>query len=53
LRFSDSNAFIFDQGYHFEDTIRVHPLLLRYTLTPRLPLDPFTFIRAFPDEEPL
>ena len=53
LHFNGADIFILDQGYHCEDTLRVQPFLFRYTLSPRLPLDPFAFVRVFPEEEPL
>jgi hypothetical protein len=53
LHFDSGRIFIRNQGYHFEDAVRSHRLLLRYTLSPRLPLDPFAFLRVFRDEDPL
>jgi hypothetical protein len=44
--------FIVDQFYHFEDAARIHPILLSYTLSPRLPVDPLPFISTYHDTEP-
>jgi len=53
LEFGEDSVFITNQGFHTEDACRVYPQLLRYTLTPRLPADPFSLVRLFRDEEPL
>jgi len=53
LYFDSGRIFITNQSYFCEDAARVHTHLLRYTLTPRLPLDPFLCIGAFRDEDPL
>jgi hypothetical protein len=44
--------FIIDQFYHFEDAARIHPILLSYTLSPRLPADPLPFTSTYHDTEP-
>jgi hypothetical protein len=44
--------FIVDQFYHFEDTAKIHPILLSYTLSPCLPADPLAFISTYHDTEP-
>jgi hypothetical protein len=44
--------FIVDQFYHFEDAAKIHPILLSYTLSPRLPADPLAFISTYHDTEP-
>ena len=49
LNFGPSNTyFLQDPGYHCEDLIRHHPGLLRYCLTPRLPVDPFVYATVTP-----
>ena len=53
LKFRDRNIFLVDQCYHCEDTARNYPHLLAYTFTPRIPADPFSFLRAHPDNLPL
>jgi hypothetical protein len=53
LRFHSGRVYIVNQAYYFDDSIRANPNLLRYTLSPRLPIDPFTFTRPFRDETPL
>jgi hypothetical protein len=53
LRFQGTQVFVNDQCYHCEDTIRNYPHLLAYTFTPRIPADPFAFLRAHPDNLPL
>jgi len=53
LRFDRDSVYITNQGFHTEDTCRIYPQLLRYTLTPRLPADPFSLVRLFPEENPL
>jgi hypothetical protein len=53
LGFDDTTVYLLDQSHHFEDTARVHPYLLCFTFTPRLPLDPLTFIRTLPAVESL
>jgi hypothetical protein len=54
LRFEvNGQIFAHQQGYLFEDTIRAHPSLLSYCLSPRLPADPFDFISTYLDDEPL
>jgi hypothetical protein len=44
------SVYLQDQGFHCEDNIRVYPHLLNYCLTPRLPVDPFVFAAAQPDD---
>jgi hypothetical protein len=44
--------FIVDQFYHFEDAAKIHPILLSYTLSPRLPADPLAFISVYHNTEP-
>jgi hypothetical protein len=44
--------FIVDQFYHFEDAAKIYPILLSYTLSPRLPADPLSFISTYHDTEP-
>jgi len=53
LHFDSGRVFIDNQAYHLEDQVRTYPLFLRYTLTPHLPLDPFSYIHATADEAPL
>ena len=53
LRFDGGRVYIVNQAYYSDDSIRANPNLLRYTLSPRLPIDPFTFTRPFRDETPL
>src|SRR5712675_2813530 len=53
LEFGEDSVYITNQGFHAEDTCRVYPQLLRYTLTPRLPPDPFSLVRLFQDKNPL
>jgi hypothetical protein len=50
LRFDGNSVYITNQGFHTEDTCWVYPQLLRYTLMPRLPADPFSLVRLFPEE---
>ena len=45
-------VFIVDQFYHFEDAARIFPILLPYTLCPRIPADPLAFISTYHDTEP-
>jgi hypothetical protein len=47
------SVFIQDPGFHCEDNIRVHPHLLNYCLTPRLPVDPFVHASVYPNDAPL
>jgi hypothetical protein len=44
--------FIIDQFYHFEDAGKIYPILLSYTLSPRIPADPLAFISTYHDTEP-
>jgi hypothetical protein len=44
--------FIIEQFYHFEDTAKIYPILLSYTLSPRIPADPLSFISTYHDTEP-
>jgi hypothetical protein len=44
--------FIIEQFYHFEDTAKIYPILLSYTLSPRIPADPLAFISSYHDTEP-
>jgi hypothetical protein len=53
LEFGEDSVFITNQGFHTEDTCRVYPQLLHYTLTPRLPADPFSLVHLFREEDPL
>jgi hypothetical protein len=53
LRFDNTSVYITDQAYHFEDTVRTYPQLLRFTLTPRIPADPLALVRVFRNEDPL
>ncbi|KAI0269006.1 hypothetical protein BGY98DRAFT_1101316 [Russula aff. rugulosa BPL654] len=53
LRFDSGRIYIVNQAYYFDDSIRTNPNLLRFTLSPRLPIDPFTFTCPFRDETPL
>ena len=45
---ADNSYFLQDPGYHCKDIIRLHPRLLRYCLTPRLPVDPFVYTMVTP-----
>jgi hypothetical protein len=40
------------QSYHCEDLLRTYPGLFTYTLTPRLPLDPFSLVTVHPEKVP-
>ena len=53
LRFDGPHIFIADQAHYFEDAVRAFPVLYRYSLSLRLPLDPFNFIQFFSDILPL
>jgi hypothetical protein len=53
LRFDSGQIFIDNQAYHFEDSVWTNPLLLRYILSPCLPLDSFAYIGATADTAPL
>jgi hypothetical protein len=44
--------FIIEQFYHFEDTANIYPILLSYTLSPRIPADPLPFISTYHNTEP-
>jgi hypothetical protein len=44
--------FIIEQFYHFEDAAKIYPILLLYTLSPRIPADPLSFISTYHDTEP-
>ena len=49
LNFGAGNTyFLQDPGYHCEDIIRHFPGLLRYCLTPHLPIDLFTYATVTP-----
>jgi hypothetical protein len=50
LKFENTRIYVTDQTYHCEDVIRTHPQLLDYTFTPRIPADPFTYLRVHPDD---
>jgi hypothetical protein len=50
LKFEGSKIYVKDQTYHCEDFIRTFPQLLAYTFTPRIPADPFTYLRVHPDD---
>jgi hypothetical protein len=53
LKFEGTNIFVTDQCYHCEDAVRNYPHLLAYTFTPRIPADPFSYLRVHPDTTPL
>ena len=44
-----SDVGLSNQTCHLEDAARLHHHLLRYTLVPRLPLDPLPHVRVVPD----
>jgi hypothetical protein len=50
LRFDSGRVYIVNQAYYFDDSVHAHPHLLRFTLSPRFPIDPFTLTRPFRDE---
>ena len=52
-RFGVDQAFIVNQGYHFEDAVRTSPHLYSYCFSPRIPEDPFDFISTYFEDEPL
>ena len=52
-RFGADQVFAINQTYNFEDAVRTSPSLLSYSFTPRIPADPFDFVSAYPDDEPL
>jgi hypothetical protein len=53
LRFHANQVYVVGQTYHFEDTTRTYPNLLRFSLSPRIPLDPLLHVRVYRDEDPL
>ena len=52
-RFGVDQAFIVNQGYHFEDAVRTSPHLYSYCFSPKIPEDPFDFISTYFEDEPL
>jgi len=50
LKFEGTRILAIDQTYHCEDFIRTFPQLLEYTFTPRIPADPFPYLRVHPDD---
>jgi hypothetical protein len=50
LKFEGTRIYVTDQTYHCEDFVRTFPQLLEYTFTPRIPADPFPYLRVHPDD---
>ena len=53
ITFGVDQAFIVNQGYHFEDTVRTSPIYTHIVFLPRIPEDPFDFISMYFEDETL
>ena len=53
LELDIASTYVKWQAFHCEDLLRTYPGLFAYTLSPRIPVDPFSYISVHPETIPL